>query len=124
MKKIFIYILTFIFFSTNLFADSFNEALLKAYNKNPKLNAERENINISEEDINIAKSDFLPTVTLSGTKSKEDTNKLTNQSGGDAAISDVDPETKSLFNLSSFKTSPLVINSIFAFGNNFRASKI
>ena len=96
MKKIFIYILTFIFFSTNLFADSFNEALLKAYNKNPKLNAERENINISEEDINIAKSDFLPTVTLSGTKSKEDTNKLTNQSGGDAAISDVDPETKSL----------------------------
>ena len=96
MKKKFIYILIAIFFNTNLFADNFNEALLKAYNKNPKLNAERENINISEQDINISKSDFLPTVTLSGTKSQEDTSKLTNQSGGNAAITDVNPETQSL----------------------------
>ena len=96
MKKIFFYILVIVFFGTNLFAESLNEALLKAYNKNPKLNAERENINISKEDINISKSDFLPTVTLSGTKSKEDTSKLTNQSGGDASITDVDPLTKSL----------------------------
>jgi len=96
MKKKFIYILIVVFFNTNLFADSLTEALLKAYNKNPKLNAERENINISKEDINISKSDFLPTVTLSGTKSKEDTSKLTNQSGGDASITDVDPLTTSL----------------------------
>ena len=96
MKKIFIYILIFFFFNTNLFASSLTEALLKAYNKNPKLNAERENINISKEDINISKSDFLPTITLSGTKSKEDTSKLTNQSGGDASITDVDPLTTSL----------------------------
>ena len=96
MKRIFIYILVLVFFSTNLFADNFKEALLKAYNKNPKLNAERENINISKQDINISKSDFLPTVTLSGTKSQEDTSKLTNQSGGNAAITDVDPETQSL----------------------------
>ena len=96
MKKIFIFILTLIFTSTNLFADSFSNALIKAYNKNPKLNAERENISISEQDINISKSDFLPTVTLSGTKSQEDTSKLTNQGGGNAAITDVDPETQSL----------------------------
>ena len=96
MKKIFVYFLIIIFFHTNLFADNLTEALLKAYNKNPKLNAERENINISKEDINISKSDFLPTVTLSGTKSKEDTSKLTNQSGGDASITDVDPLTTSL----------------------------
>ena len=96
MKKIFIYILITIFFNTNLFADSFSNALLKAYNKNPKLNAERENINISEENINISKSDFLPSVTLSGSKSKEDTSKLTNQSGGGASITDVNPLTTSL----------------------------
>jgi len=96
MKKIFVYILIFLFFNTNLFADSLTEALLKAYNKNPKLNAERENINISEENINISKSDYLPSITLSGSKSKEDTNKLTNQSGGDASITDVDPLTTSL----------------------------
>ena len=96
MKKIIAYILIIIFFNTNLFADTLNQALLKAYNKNPKLNAERENINISKEDINISKSDFLPTVTLSGSKSKEDTSKLTNQSGGNASIADVDPLTTSL----------------------------
>ena len=96
MKKIFVYFLIILFFNTSLFADNLAEALLKAYNKNPKLNAERENINISKEDINISKSDFLPTITLSGTKSKEDTSKLTNQSGGDASITDVDPLTTSL----------------------------
>ena len=96
MKKIFFYFLVVLFFNTGLFADSLNEALLKAYNKNPKLNAERENINISEENINISKSEFLPKVTLSGTKSKEDTSKLTNQSGGDASVTDVDPFTTSL----------------------------
>ena len=96
MKKIFVYSLIILFFNTSLFADNLAEALLKAYNKNPKLNAERENINISKEDINISKSDFLPTVTLSATKSKEDTSKLTNQSGGDASITDVDPLTTSL----------------------------
>ena len=96
MKKIFVYILILLFFNTNLFADSLTEALLKAYNKNPKLNAERENINISEENINISKSDYLPSVTLSGSKSRENTDKLTNQSGGDASIADVDPSTTSL----------------------------
>ena len=96
MKKTFIYLLVVLFFNTGLFADSLNKALLKAYNKNPKLNAERENINVSKENINISKSEFLPSVTLSGSKSKEDTNKLTNQSGGDASITDVDPLTTSL----------------------------
>ena len=96
MKKIFIYLLIIFFFNTNLLADNLTEALLKAYNKNPKLNAERENISVSEENINISKSDYLPSITLSGSKSKEDTNKLTNQSGGDASITDVDPLTTSL----------------------------
>ncbi len=96
MKKIFIYFLIIFFFNINLLADNLTEALLKAYNKNPKLNAERENISVSEENINISKSDYLPSITLSATKSKEDTNKLTNQSGGDASITDVDPLTTSL----------------------------
>ena len=96
MKKNFFYIIIIVLFSTNLLAENLNEALLKAYNKNPKLNAERENLNISKENINISKSDFFPSITLSGSKSKEDTNKLTNQDGSSASIADVDPLTKSL----------------------------
>ena len=44
----------------------------------------------------MSRSDLLPSLTLSGTKNFEDTNKLTNQSGGDAAITDTDTMTSSI----------------------------
>ena len=50
----------------------------------------------SEEDINISKASFKPTITLSGSQSIENTNKLTNQSGGDASTSDANPLTASI----------------------------
>jgi outer membrane protein len=72
------------------------DALNQTYQNNIQLNAERENIKASEEDINISKADYKPTLTLSGSKSIENTNKLTNQSGGDASSSDADPLTTSI----------------------------
>ena len=96
MKKL---IFTFIFtsiISNYALAVTLTDALLQTYQSNTELNAERENINASKEDINIAKGDYLPTASITGTKSKEDTNKLTNQSGGDASINDVDPLTTSI----------------------------
>ena len=96
MKQIFIIFFISFLFNTNLLAVTLPEALLEAYKNNPVLNAERENINISQENLNISKSEFLPTITITGTKSREDTTKLTNQSGGDATITDVDPLTKSI----------------------------
>ena len=96
MKQIFIIAFISFLFNTNLLAVTLPEALLEAYKNNPVLNAERENINISQENLNISKSEFLPTITITGTKSREDTTKLTNQSGGDATITDVDPLTKSI----------------------------
>ena len=96
MKQIFIIFFISFLFNTNLLAVTLPEALLEAYKNNPVLNAERENINISQENLNISKSEFLPTITITGTKSREDTTELTNQSGGDATITDVDPLTKSI----------------------------
>ena len=96
MKQIFIIFFISFLFNTNLLAVTLSEALLEAYKNNPVLNAERENINISQENLNISKSEFLPTITITGTKSREDTTKLTNQSGGDETITDVDPLTKSI----------------------------
>ena len=81
---------------TNSNAESFSKALSKAFKDNSELNAERENIIISEQELKISQGNYLPTVTLSGSKSQEDTNKLTNQSGGNATINDVDPFTKSI----------------------------
>ncbi len=96
MTRIIIILFLLTFYSKNVFAVSLSEALLQAYKDNPELNAERENIEVSKQDLKISKSEFLPSVTLTGTKSQENTNKLTNRSGGDAAITDVKPKTSSI----------------------------
>ena len=96
MKKIILIIISLFFFIPKVFAVTLYEALTQAYKNNTELNAERENIKVSEEDLNISKGEYHPTLTLSGSKSKEDTNKLTSQSGGDAAVTDVDPQTTSI----------------------------
>ena len=72
------------------------EALTEAYKNNTDLNAERENINISEEDLKISKGNYLPIITISGSKSQEDTNKLTNRTGVEQSVNDVDPSTQSI----------------------------
>ena len=93
----FILVLFFtIFYFENTFAVSLSEALIQAYKNNPELNAERENIKVSEEDLKISRSEFLPSITLSGSKSEEDTEKLTDRSGNNSAITDVNPETKTI----------------------------
>ncbi len=96
MKKIYIFIVFTILFFQNSFAITLSEALLQAYKNNPELNAERENIDVSKEDLKISKSEFLPTLTLSGSKSRENTNKLTSQAGVDQSINDADPLTQSI----------------------------
>ena len=85
-----------VFLISPLLAETFNSALKRAYETNPELNAERESINISEQELKVSKSSYLPTITLEGSKSQEDTEKLTNQDGSNASITDVDPEVRSI----------------------------
>ena len=96
MIRILLIVTSFIFLLNNASAETFSAALKKAYNDNNELNAERESLKISEQELKISISSYLPSVTLSGSKSSEDTNKLTNQNGTDATISDVDPTVQSL----------------------------
>ena len=96
MKKIFIILITSTLYFSNALAVTLLDALNQTYQNNIQLNAERENIKASEEDVNIAKADYKPSLILSGSKSIENTNKLTNQSGGDATINDVDPFSTSI----------------------------
>ena len=96
MKKIFL-IISLTFFSFNsAFAVTLYDALNQTYKNNLELQAERKNLDVQNEVLNISKSDFLPTLTLKGTKNFEDTSKLTNQSGGDATISDVNTQSASI----------------------------
>ena len=96
MKKFTILTLSYLLLLSSVSAETFTTALKKAYNNNPELNAERESLNISEQDLKISKGSYLPTITLSGSKSEEDTEKLTNRDGSDAAKTDVDPTVETI----------------------------
>ena len=96
MKKIFIIFFCILCLISKVNAETFTQALKKAYEDNSELNAERESINISEQELKVSRSAYLPTITLSGTQSEESTEKLTKQSGGDARLDDVDPTEQSI----------------------------
>ena len=96
MKKFLIFIFCPFFLINSVNAETFSEALKKAFKNNPELNAERESLNISEQELKISTSSYLPTVTLSGSKSQEETNKLTNRDGSNASITNVDPTVQSI----------------------------
>ena len=96
MKKIILSFLISTFFFNNGNAVSLYQALNDTYKNNTQLNAERENINAAEEDINISKADYMPSLSLSGSKSFENTNELTTQSGTDTSIDDVNPLSSSI----------------------------
>ena len=96
MKKIFIIVIISIFNFSNTFAVTLLDALNQTYKNNIQLNAERENIKVSKEDVNISKADFKPSLTLSGTKSIENTKKLTDRNGDSTAVTEADPLTGSI----------------------------
>jgi outer membrane protein len=91
MKKLLLVVSITVFSFSNAIAVTLYDALNQTYQNNIQLNAERENIKVSEEDINISKADFKPSLTISGSKSFENTNTLKNQNGGTATKNDVDP---------------------------------
>ena len=113
MKNFFLIVSSYLFLVSSVNAETFTTALKKAHLNNSELNAERENIYISEEELKISRGSYLPTITLEGSKSEEDTSKLTNQSGGNASITDVDPLTKSIS----------ISQTIFDFGRGVELSK-
>ena len=80
MKTIIIFIL--IIFNANvLTAAEFLTYLENAYKNNPVLNASRENYKAVKENLNISRSEFLSSISVSGSQSsKQDSNK-TNQGG-------------------------------------------
>ena len=113
MKKFLIIILSNLIIISNLSAETFTAALKKAYKNNSELNAERENISISEQELKISMSSYFPTITLEGSKSQDETDKLTNRNGSNATITDVDTETKSIS----------VTQTLFDFGRGADLSK-
>tara|TARA_S200000501_G_scaffold138647_1_gene131035 strand:- start:236 stop:1540 length:1305 start_codon:yes stop_codon:yes gene_type:complete len=95
-KKIIFLVLSYFLTISYSNANDLMKALSDAYYKNPEINAERENILISKEDVKISRSEFLPSVTITGSKSEQTTDKLTDRSGNNTTITDVDTETQKI----------------------------
>ena len=94
MKKFLIIILSNLFIIFNLSAETFTTALKKAYKNNSELNAERENISISEQELKISMSSYFPTITLEGSKSQDETDKLTNRDGSNLSLIHISEPTR------------------------------
>jgi outer membrane protein len=89
--KFFIILALLVFNLSTVFASEFLLYLESAYKNNPILNAERENYKAIKENINISRSDFLPSVSVSETKSSQQTSNRTNQVG--VALPDTNNDT-------------------------------
>ena len=94
-KKIIIFFTIFHF--NILLAD--NSALFYvefALKNNPKLNAERENLKAIKENENISMSEFLPSLTISGSQSSKETSNIIDQSGSQSGNTKRNTETKKI----------------------------
>ena len=83
-------------FVSNCLANDVIFFLESAYINNPKLKAERENLNAIKENVNISRSDFLPSVTVTGTIDSTESMERTDQSGSTLPDLSTNTSTKSV----------------------------
>ena len=96
MKKIFFIIFLFLYFS-NLNAEiNFNYYLNKAIENNLQLNAERKNLESAKQSKNISRSEFLPSITISGDQTSTTSTNQVNKSGTSLVDSNLDSESKTI----------------------------
>ncbi len=91
------YFIVFLFFFNNVFAENHLQFFVDAALKNNlKLNAERKNQKSIKQNINISRSEFLPTISLSGDQTSSQSTNKTNQGGSSLSDSSLDTETKTV----------------------------
>ena len=96
MKKIFFIFFLFLYFS-NLNAEiNFNYYLNKAIENNLQLNAERKKLESAKQSKNISRSEFLPSITISGDQTSTTSTNQVNKSGTNLADSNLDSESKTI----------------------------
>lgn len=95
MKYIFIVLIII----TNFSSAKTEEIMIfleSAYKNNPKLNAERKNLNATKQNINISRSEFLPTISVTGSIDGAQSTNRTNRSGADMIDTQNDAKTKKI----------------------------
>ena len=86
-------ILIFFFFNTAIAENHLQFFINSALKNNLKLNAERKNQKSIKQNINISRSEYLPSISLSGDQSSSQSTNRTNQSGSSLSDANLDTET-------------------------------
>ena len=96
MKK-YIFIIYLLFPLSYLQAqDNLKFYIQKALSNNLQLNAERKNFESAKQSKNISRSEFLPSITLSGDQTSTTSTNQTNQNGTSLTDSNLDSESKKI----------------------------
>ena len=91
------FLIVFFFFFNSVYAENHLQFFVDAALKNNlKLNAERKNNKSIKQNVNISRSEFLPTISLSGDQTSSQSTNKTNQSGSNLSDSNLDTETKTV----------------------------
>ena len=77
-------------------SESFSFYLDKALKNNLELNAERKKLESAKQSKNISRSEFLPSITISGDQTSSTSSNRTNQSGSSLADTNLDSESKKI----------------------------
>tara|TARA_B100001029_G_C15060093_1_gene457677 strand:- start:773 stop:2068 length:1296 start_codon:yes stop_codon:yes gene_type:complete len=96
MKNLFYIIIILFFFKDVVAQDHFQFYIKSALENNLKLNAERKNKKSIEQNVNISRSEFLPSISLSGNQSSSQSTNRTDQSGSNLSDTSVDTETTTI----------------------------
>ena len=76
--------------------ESLSFYLNKALENNLELNAERKNLESAKQSKNISRSEFLPSITISGDQTSSTSSNRTNQSGSSLNDTNLDSESKKI----------------------------
>ena len=96
MKKIFFLILIYFSFKNINAENNLIFFLESAFKNNPKLNAERKNYESIKQNVNISRSEYLPSLTITGTQSSTESFNRTDNSGSKLNDINLNTETKSI----------------------------
>ena len=95
--RLLINIILILFFFNKAVAENHLQFFLDAaFKNNLELNAERKNQQSIKENINISRSEFLPSVSFSGSQTSSESTSKTNQSGAKLSDSNLNSETTTI----------------------------
>ena len=96
MKFFFKIILTYFFYTSTFAEVSLKFFIDAALKNNIELNAERKNQELVKENINISRSEFLPSLSITGNQTSSQSTNRTSQSGANLSDTSIDSETKAV----------------------------